>query len=62
MDGRVRKGQYGSSIPRRALLKAAAGAAGLTLAAPVRTIVRIGPPPVILPPLGSRARPRLNSP
>ena len=25
MDVRVRKGQYGSSIPRRALLKAAAG-------------------------------------
>ena len=34
MDGRVRKGQYGSSIPGRVLLKAAAGAAGLTLAAP----------------------------
>ena len=34
MDGRAKKGQYGSSIPGRVLLKAAAGAAGLTLAAP----------------------------
>ena len=34
MDGRAKKGQYGSSIPRREFLKAAAGAAGLTLAVP----------------------------